>query len=91
MPARFGLHMSYVRSASLALFCIGIWGHLGLSLQNPLDLLTDDRPGYRIDLVGIRTLVRVELQNVAGLALIADQLLSGEHDFLRRLIQPRVL
>ena len=57
----------------------------------PLDVLFEDVPGYCVDLVGIHTLVRVELQNVARLALIAAQLLSGEHDFLRCLIQPRVL
>ena len=33
----------------------------------------------------------VELQQVAGLALIAVQLLSGEHDLLRQLIKLRVL
>ena len=64
---------------------------LGLLTGKPLGFLPDNFPGYCVDLVGIRTLVRVELQDVAGLARIAAQLLSGEHDFLRRLIQPRVL
>lgn len=64
---------------------------LGLLTGKPLGFLPDNFPGYCIDLVGIRTLVRVELQNVARLARIATQFLSGEHDFLRRLIQPRVL
>ena len=36
----------------------------------------EDVSGYCVDLVGIRTLVRVELQNVARLALIAAQLLG---------------
>ena len=47
-----------------------------LLLQEPFDILFDDVSGYCIDLVGIRTLVRVELQNVARLALIAR---SEEH------------
>ena len=64
---------------------------LGLLTGKPLGFLPDNFPGYCVDLVGIRTLVRVELQDVAGLARIAAQLLSGEHDFLRCLIQPRVL
>lgn len=64
---------------------------LGLLTGKPLGFLPDNFPGYCVDLVGIRTLVRVELQNVARLALIAAQLLSGEHNFLRCLIQPCVL
>ena len=64
---------------------------LGLLTGNPLGFLPDNFPGYCIDLVGIRTLVRVELQNVARLALIAAQLLSGEHDLLRGFIKSRVL
>ena len=42
-------------------------------------------------LVGILLLRGVELQDVAGLSLIAVQLLSGEHDLLRGLIKSRVL
>lgn len=64
---------------------------LGILTGKPLGFLPDNFPGYCVDLVGIRTLVRVELQNVARLALIAAQFLSGEHDLLRCLIQPRVL
>ena len=44
-----------------------------------------------IHLVRILLLRGVELQDVAGLSLIAAQLLSGEHDFLRGLIKSRVL
>ena len=64
---------------------------LGLLTGKPLGFLPDNFPGYCIDLVGIRTLVRVELQNVARLALIAAQPLSGEHDFLGSFIKSRVL
>ena len=44
-----------------------------------------------VDLVEILICPGVELQQVAGLALIAAQLLSGEHDLLRQLIKLRVL
>ena len=44
-----------------------------------------------VDLVEILIRPGVELQQVAGLALIAAQLLSGEHDLLRGFIQSRVL
>ena len=44
-----------------------------------------------VDLVEILIRPGVELQQVAGLALIAAQLLSGEHDLLRQLIKLRVL
>ena len=44
-----------------------------------------------VDLVEILIRPGVELQDVAGLALIAVQFLSGEHDLLRQLIQFRVL
>ena len=39
---------------------------LALLTGTPLDVLFEDVSGYRIDLVRIRTLVRVELQNVVG-------------------------
>ena len=42
-------------------------------------------------MVEILILRGVELQDVAGLALIAVQLLSGEHDLLRGFIKSRVL
>ena len=64
---------------------------LALLTGTLLDVLFEDVSGYCIDLVGIRTLVRVELQNVARLALIAAQLLSGEHDLLGSFIKSRVL
>lgn len=41
---------------------------LTLLTGKPFGFLPDNIPGYCIDLVGIRTLVRVELQDVAGLA-----------------------
>ena len=44
-----------------------------------------------VDLVEILIRPGVELQQVAGLALIAAQLLSGEHDLLRQFIKLRVL
>ena len=44
---------------------------LGLLTGKPVAFLPDNSPGYCIDLVGIRTPVRVELQDVARLALIA--------------------
>jgi len=44
-----------------------------------------------VDLVEILIRPGVELQDVAGLALIAVQFRSCEHDLLRQLIQPRVL
>ena len=69
----------------------GFRNRLALLTGTPLDVLFEDVPGYCIDLVGIRTPVRVELQNVARLALIAAQLLSGEHDFLGSFIKSRVL
>ena len=56
---------------------------LGLLTGKPVGFLPDNSPGYRIDLVRIRTLVRVELKDIAGFARIAAQLLPGEHDFLR--------
>ena len=69
----------------------GFRNRLALLKGTPLDVLFEDVSGYCIDLVGICTLVRVELKDIAGFARIAAQLLSGEHDFLRCLIQPRVL
>ena len=51
----------------------------------------DDAAILGIYLVGILFLCGVELQDVAGLALVAAQLLSGEHDFLRCLIQSGIL
>ena len=59
----------------------GFRNRLALLTGTPLDVLFEDVSGYCIDLVGIRTPVRVELQNIAGFARIAAQLLSGEHDF----------
>ena len=59
----------------------GFRNRLALLKGPPLDVLFEDVSGYRIDLVGIRTLVRVELQNIAGFARIAAPLLSGEHVF----------
>ena len=44
-----------------------------------------------VDLVEILIRPGVELQQVAGLSLIAAQLLSGEHDLLHQLIKLRVL
>jgi len=44
-----------------------------------------------VHLVGILLLRGVELQDVAGLARIAVQLLSGEHDFLRGFIKSGIL
>ena len=64
---------------------------LGLLTGKPVGFLPDNFPGYCVDLVGIRTLVRVELQNVARLARIAAQLFPGEYDFLRCFVQPRIL
>ena len=64
---------------------------LALLTGTPLDVLFEDVSGYCINLVGIRTLVRVELQNVARLARIAAQLFPGEYDFLRCFVQPRIL
>ena len=64
---------------------------LGLLPQKSFDALFEDVSGYRIHLVRILLLCGVELQNVAGLAGIAAQLLSGEDDLLRCLTQPRVL
>ena len=46
----------------------GFRNRLALLKGTPLDVLFEDVSGYCIDLVGIRTLVRVELQNVVGLA-----------------------
>ena len=57
----------------------------------PFGILFEDVSGYRIHLVGILLLCGVELKDIAGLARIAAQLFPGEHDFLRCLIQPRVL
>ena len=51
----------------------------------------DDATVLGVHLVGILLLCRIELQDVAGLARIAAQLLSGEHDLLRGLIKSRVL
>ena len=51
----------------------------------------DDAAVLGIHLVRILLLRGVELQDVAGLSLIAAQLLSGEHDLLRGLIKSRVL
>ena len=62
-----------------------------LLLQEPFDILFDDVSGYCIDLVGVLALARVELQDVARLARIAAQLLSGEDDFLRCFVQLCVL
>ena len=42
--------------------------NLGLLTGKPVGFLPDNIPGYCIDLVGIRTLVRVELKDIAGLA-----------------------
>ena len=69
----------------------GFRNRLALLTGTPLDVLFEDVSGYCIDLVGIRTPVRVELQNIAGFARIAAQLLSGEHDFLGSFIKSRVL
>ena len=51
----------------------------------------DDAAALCVDLVEILVRPGVELQQVAGLALIAVQLLSCEHDLLRQLIQFGVL
>ena len=46
----------------------GFRNRLALLTGTPLDVLFEDVSGYCIDLVGIRTPVRVELQNIAGFA-----------------------
>ena len=51
----------------------------------------DDAAVLGVHLVRILLLRGVELQDVAGLARIAAQLLSGEHDLLRGFIKSRVL
>ena len=55
-----------------ALLGIGIFRcarhSLGLLTGKPVGFLPGNIPGYCIDLVGIRTLVRVELKDIAGLA-----------------------
>ena len=61
---------------------------LALLTGKPFGILFEDVSGYRIHLVGILLLCGVELKDIARLALIAAQLLSGEHDLLRCLIQP---
>ena len=53
-------------------------------------LSAENVAGHRVDFVGVRAFVRVELQNPAGLPLVAAQLGSCENDLLRRLVQPRV-
>ena len=64
---------------------------LGLLTGKSVGFLPDNIPGYCIDLVGIRTLVRVELKDIAGLARIAAEHLLGEHNLLRGFIQPRII
>ena len=63
---------------------------LRVRLKNEVIRL-NDAAVLGIYLVKILLLRGVELQNVAGLARIAAQLLSGEHDLLRGFIKSRVL